>query len=101
MPAKRNYKREVALQSKQDIKDRALRNKARREMEKLYGKEAIKGKDIGHIKSLDNGGKSIPSNLRIESVKENRSRKEGDFKAGRPKKGKAPKARHKVKSRKP
>ena len=42
MKKKRDYKREVALQSKQDIKDRAARNKARREMEKIYGKEKLK-----------------------------------------------------------
>lgn len=32
-----------------------------------------KGKDVGHIKAVENGGKSVMSNLRIEDSSKNQS----------------------------
>ena len=47
------------------------RAKARR----LIDKAGIdrKGKDVGHIKPVENGGKSVMSNLRIEDSSKNQS----------------------------
>lgn len=47
------------------------RAKARR----LIDKAGIdrKGKDVGHIKAVENGGKSVMSNLRIEDSSKNQS----------------------------
>jgi len=53
-------------------KNRALRNAARRKMAKTHGKAAIKGKDVGHKRSLMKKGTNSKSNLRIQSRKSNR-----------------------------
>ena len=47
------------------------RAKARR----LIDKAGIdrKGKDVGHLKAVENGGKSVMSNLRIEDSSKNQS----------------------------
>lgn len=102
---KRDYKREVALQSKQDIKDRAKRNAARRELKKQltkkYGEaratKIMSGKDVGHKKALASGGSNRASNTMLQSVKSNRSDKSMVKRPGRKKN--PPKARHKVKAR--
>lgn len=52
--------------------NRAARGRARYWMMKRYGKKAIEGKDIDHIKSFKGGGGNEPSNWRIRSVHENR-----------------------------
>ena len=103
--SQRNYKREVALQSKQDIKDRAKRNAARRELKKAltkkYGEaratKILTGKDVGHKKALASGGSNRLSNVKVQSIKSNRSDKSMVKRPGRKKT--APKARHKVKTR--
>ncbi|RKZ95111.1 MAG: HNH endonuclease [Gammaproteobacteria bacterium] len=53
-------------------KNRAARARARYAMEKKVGKEALKGKDVGHKKPLSKGGSNSPSNTKIQSVKSNR-----------------------------
>lgn len=55
-------------------KDRAARNAARREAEKKYGKEAIKGKDIGHTSLLKNAKNPRKVGWRIESRHKNRGK---------------------------
>jgi hypothetical protein len=78
--SERNYKREYALWKKRPnaMKDHSARVKARREMIKEYGKEAVAGKDIDHIHPLrDPGTDNRPSNWRIESAKANRSWRKG------------------------
>lgn len=67
------YDREYAARP-ENIKKRAERVKARRLMEKKYGKSAIKGKDVDHRKALKDGGETKLSNLRLISPKKNRGR---------------------------
>ena len=70
---KRNYKQEYASESTARRKQRALRNKARREMTKKVGKAALKGKDVDHKKPLSTGGTGALANLRLLSPHANRS----------------------------
>jgi len=58
-----------------EVKKRVMRNKARREMLRIHGKAALKGKDIDHKKSLASGGSGNRSNLRIRSASANRADK--------------------------
>ena len=51
---------------------RAMRNAARREAIREHGKEALKGKDVDHKRSLDSGGSNADSNLRIMDRGKNR-----------------------------
>lgn len=69
----RDYKQEARTESKARKQARSERNKARRMAEAFYGKKAIEGKDIDHIKPLDQGGKTTKSNIRIRDPHENRS----------------------------
>lgn len=50
----------------------AARVKARRMLLKKLGKAKLKGKDVDHITPIGLGGKTVASNLRVQSVKENR-----------------------------
>jgi hypothetical protein len=59
----------------EEVHKRVLRNKARREMLRIYGKAALKGRDIDHVKALKAGGSNAMSNLRIRSVHANRADK--------------------------
>jgi len=56
-------------------KRRAQQVKARRWAVKKWGRAAIEGKDIDHIRSLKAGGKTTLGNIRIRSVHENRGDK--------------------------
>ncbi len=58
----------------QAIKERAQRNKARRMMTKEVGKAALAGKDVDHVKMIKDGGKTVRSNLRVQTVAKNRGR---------------------------
>lgn len=51
----------------------ARRHRARRSVEKRLGKNAVKGKDVDHIKPVKSGGSNESSNLRVRSVAANRS----------------------------
>lgn len=65
-----------AYERRPEIKRKhALRVRARRHMIKLYGKAAVAGKDVDHIKALEAGGTSAMSNLRLRDIKSNRSDK--------------------------
>lgn len=54
-------------------KNRAERNKARREAIKAHGKTALKGKDVDHKTPLSKGGSNAKSNRRVVSASTNRS----------------------------
>ena len=71
---KRNYRKEYDdFHGKpEEIARRDARNKARREVAKKVGKAALKGKDVDHKDR--NAQNNSASNLRIQSVKANRSR---------------------------
>lgn len=56
-------------------KKRAVRNAARRKMEKAGRVHKGDGKEVDHIKSLKSGGSNKRSNLRVLTEKQNRSRK--------------------------
>lgn len=51
----------------------SARKQARRIMERKYGKAALKGKDVDHIKPLNKGGTNAISNLRLIPASKNRS----------------------------
>jgi len=78
----RDYRKEYAQYhgKPEQIKQRAERVKAQRLVDK-NGKDendngkadAREGKDIDHKKPLRSGGKTTKSNLRIRSIKSNRS----------------------------
>ena len=72
---KRNYKREYKLfhGKPSQIKKRAARVKARREMEDKGLVHKGDGKDVDHKKPLRNGGTSSRKNLRVRDRSENRS----------------------------
>jgi hypothetical protein len=54
-------------------KQRAARNKARREAEKEGKVKKGDGKEVDHIKALSNGGSNAKSNRRVVSRRTNRS----------------------------
>ena len=56
-------------------KQRAARNKARRDAEKAGKVRKGDGKEVHHVKALSNGGSNAKSNQRIVSRKKNRSYK--------------------------
>jgi hypothetical protein len=56
----------------EEIRKRAMRNSARAEMAKGYGKAALAGKDVHHKKALRHGGGNGKSNLAVTSVHRNR-----------------------------
>lgn len=87
----RNYKREYeTYQGKpEQIKRRALRNKARADMAKAGKVHKGDGKDVDHKRPLSKGGSVAMSNLRVESVHDNRSfsrNSDRSLKINRPKK---------------
>lgn len=56
-------------------RERAMRNAARREMEKDGRVRKGDGKDVDHKRALSNGGSNSRSNLRVVSVATNRGYK--------------------------
>ena len=58
-------------------KKRAMRNAARREMEKKGLVHKGDGKDVDHTRMLRNGGSNAESNLRVVSAEKNRGWKRG------------------------
>jgi hypothetical protein len=71
----RNYRDEYDNYQGQpeQIKKRGERVKARRMMEKTGAVTKGDGKDVDHKKPLRSGGTTTKSNLRVRSVKANRS----------------------------
>ena len=71
---KRNYKQEQATATARgEDKDRAQRNKARRQMERKHGKDHLAGKDVDHKKPMRAGGKTTDGNIRLRERSANRS----------------------------
>lgn len=70
----RDYKREYQTYqgTEQQKKNRAMRNAARRKMEKAGKAHKGDGKDVGHVVALDKGG-SNKNGLRMVSKSANRS----------------------------
>jgi len=70
------------LYNKKTVKDRVLRNAARREMKefltKKHGaseaKKLMRNMDVDHKKPVSQGGTNRLSNLRLQSKSKNRSR---------------------------
>jgi len=75
MPSKRNYRKEYdRYQGKpSQIKNRAKRNSARRELAKDGRVHKGDGKDVDHKHPLVKGGGNGHSNLRVQSKSANRS----------------------------
>jgi hypothetical protein len=82
-PEERDYNKEYRLYqgTPEQIANRSERNKARRLMLKKHGKDALEGKDVGHIKAMKRGGVTVMENLALQSVRQNRGweRKKGDL----------------------
>lgn len=73
---RRDYKKELNWEKTKKpkrVKDRAERNKARSIMEKAGKVSKGDGKDIDHKKPLSKNGKTIKSNLRVQTASKNRS----------------------------
>lgn len=75
MAAKRDYKQEYEKYqgTPEQIKNRAKRNAARREMEKKGLVRKGDGKDVDHKKPLSKGGSNAAGNLRVVDDSTNRS----------------------------
>lgn len=59
--------------TKKAKKQRAARNKARRDAESAGKVSKGDGKEVHHVKALSNGGSNDPSNQRVLTRKANRS----------------------------
>jgi 5-methylcytosine-specific restriction endonuclease McrA len=71
---KRDYKKQQAYDGKPTVvKDRAKRNKARRDMMAEGKVSKGDGKDVDHKTPLSKGGGTSRSNLRVTSKSANRS----------------------------
>ena len=70
----RNYKREYETYqgTEEQKKNRAQRNKARRELTREGKVHKGDGMDAAHVKAVDKGG-SIKNGIRVESAAKNRS----------------------------
>jgi hypothetical protein len=65
-----------AYQKRPEVRRRhILRLRARRRAEKLYGKAALAGKDVDHVKALKAGGGNEPGNIRLRDMRRNRADK--------------------------
>lgn len=79
---KRNYKREYANESAKRRKDRALRNKARRQLMREGKVRKGDGRVAHHKKPLSRGGSSSRSNITVQSASKS-NREGGRVKNGR------------------
>lgn len=75
-PAKLAYQKKYDARPEQVAK-RVKNNAARREAIKEGRAHVGDGKDVAHIKSLENGGTNDKSNLRVESRAKNRGWRKG------------------------
>lgn len=75
----RDYKHEYnSYHAKpEQVKKRAMRNQARREMVEVGKVHKGDGKDVDHKRPLRSGGTNAKSNLRVESVQKNRGWRKG------------------------
>lgn len=65
-----------AYEHRPEIKRKhAQRVAARRLAIKLYGKRAVAGKDVDHVKALAVGGTTSPANIRLRNIRANRADK--------------------------
>lgn len=71
--AKRDYKREAAIETPARKAARAERNRARTIMVNKGLAHKGDGKDVGHIKAISKGGKNTLANLEMQSAAKNRS----------------------------
>jgi hypothetical protein len=53
----------------------AARMRARRMAIKRFGARAVAGKDVDHVKALESGGTTSPSNIRLRDISSNRADK--------------------------
>jgi hypothetical protein len=74
---KRDYKQEYKTQHSSALakKQRAARNKARRQMMAEGKVSKGDGKDVDHIRPLSKGGSTSKKNLRVTPASKNRSYK--------------------------
>lgn len=73
----RDYRKATAYEEQpEQVKHREERNRARAQLAKTHPK-GLSGRDVAHIKSLGKGGTDAPSNLRVESIRKNRSWRKG------------------------
>jgi len=72
---KRDYRREYDnyASSEEQKKNRAKRNKARRELEREGRVSKGDGKDVDHVTPLSKGGSTAKSNLKVKAKSTNRS----------------------------
>jgi len=79
----RNYRKEYDEYqgTEEQKKNRAKRNKARRELERDGRVSKGDGKDVDHVKPLSKGGSSAKSNLSVKSKSANRSFKRNSDKS--------------------
>lgn len=75
----RDYKHEYnSYHAKpEQVKKRAMRNQARRELMEDGRVHKGDGKDVDHKRPLRSGGSNAKSNLRVESVHKNRGWRKG------------------------
>lgn len=96
MPSSKNYKRDykqewATAKARGEGEDNAQRHRARYEMEKAGKVSKNDGKDVGHVTAVKRGGTNAPSNLKVQTVSENRSfarNKDGSMKSETSKKEK-------------
>lgn len=69
----RNYQSEYGERTTAQKNNRSIRRQARDKIIDKYGKKAVSGKDVDHIRGV--GAGNGDKNLRITSKKFNRSRK--------------------------
>lgn len=72
---KRDYHQEYLTEDRERRKQRAMRNTARRQLEKEGKVHKGDGKDVNHINPLSKGGKNARGNLNVVDANKNRSYK--------------------------
>lgn len=75
-PAKLAYQKAYNARP-EEVAKRVANNKARRELMKEGKVRVGDGKDVAHVKSLENGGTNAKSNLAVQSTAKNRGWRRG------------------------
>lgn len=73
--SKRNYAHEYAIETPERKKQRAERNKARRMLMREGKVHVGDGMDVDHKTPLSKGGRTVRSNVRVQTAHANRSYK--------------------------